>query len=113
MIGLAMSHLPLSCVVCWFGEGALDWPRMKVLICLLLTTWHFHVLNRSFFNNFSMFWVLDMFRNGVGGWGSTLDPLPLPCTPCPPFPAWSSKTLYRAIKPPNKWKYQMTGLGLP
>ena len=71
--------------VCWLDEGTLNWPRMKILICLLLTRCHFHGLNRSFSNHFSMCWVLDMFWL-VGGtlppWTWSLTPLDLR----PPLP---------------------------
>ena len=82
-------------LVCWLGEGILNWPRMKILICLLLTRCHFVVLKRSFCNNFSMCWVLDMFWQGVGG---TLDPPPIPWTPSAPPSAAQAKPWVRSIE---------------
>ena len=86
-------------VVCWLGDGILIWPRRKILICLLLTRCHFHVLNRSFSrpNNLLMCWTLHMFRQGG---------LPPPLDPVHPSLLCSSKTLHApshirtAVRPP-------------
>ena len=83
VIGLAMSNLQLSCVCCVLvRRGNLE--VAQILICWLLPTRHFHVLNRSFSNKFSMCWVLDTFQQLGGEGAPPWTPSPFPLDPLPP-----------------------------